>query len=134
MAGEALITVEGNIGGDAELRLTPNGVNVTSFSIANTPRSLDKKTNEWIDGETIWFRCFVWGKNATGAANELRKGMKVVVNGRFSVNTYTDKEGVERKQLEINTDHYGIVPRNVSEPVVPQSDRPIEDPIDDPWA
>jgi len=134
MAGEPIITVEGNVGGDAELRLTPNGISVTSFNIANTPRSLDKKTNEWTDGETNWFRCFVWGKNATGAANELRKGMKVLVSGRLNVNIYTDKEGIERKQLEINVDSYGIVPRNVSEPVVPQSDRPIEDPIDDPWA
>jgi len=134
MAGEAIITVEGNLGNDAELRVTPNGVSVTSFNLANTPRTLDKKTNEWLDGETIWFRCFIWGKNATGAAQQLRKGVKVVVNGRFSVNTYVDKEGVERKSLEINADHYGIVPRNLAEPIVPQSDRPIEDPIDDPWA
>lgn len=134
MAGEAIVTVEGNLGGDAELRVTPNGVSVTSFNLANTPRTLDKKTNEWLDGETIWFRCFVWGKNATGAAQQLRKGNKVVVVGRFNVNIYVDKEGVERKQLEINVDNYGIVPRNVVEPIVPQNDRPIEDPIDDPWA
>ena len=134
MAGEAIVTVEGNLGGDAELRVTPNGVSVTSFNLANTPRTLDKKTNEWLDGETIWFRCFVWGKNATGAAQQLRKGTKVVVVGRFNVNIYVDKEGVERKQLEINVDNYGIVPRNVVEPIGPQSDRPIEDPIDDPWA
>jgi len=133
MAGEAIITVEGNLGGDAELRVTPNGVSVTSFTLANTPRTLDKKTNEWSDGETVWFRCFVWGRNATGAANELRKGMKVVVTGRFNVNIYTDKEGVERKQLEITADHYGIVPRNVAEPQSVSHEKPIEDPVDDPW-
>lgn len=132
MAGEGIITVTGNLGGDPELRLTPTGVSVTSFNLANTPRV--KKNNDWQDGETIWFRCFVWGKDATGAANELRKGTRVVITGRFSVETFVDKEGAERKSLQINADSYGIVPRNVSEPVVTHTEKPIEDPVDDPWA
>ena len=132
MAGEGIITVTGNLGGDPELRLTPTGVSVTSFNLANTPRV--KKNNDWQDGETIWFRCFVWGKDATGAVNELRKGLRVVITGRFSVETFTDKEGAERKSLQINADSYGIVPRNVPEPVVTHTERPIEDPVDDPWA
>lgn len=132
MAGEGIITVTGNLGGDPELRLTPTGVSVTSFNLANTPRV--KKNNDWQDGETIWFRCFVWGKDATGAANELRKGLRVVITGRFSVETFTDKEGAERKSLQINADSYGIVPRNVAEPVVTHTEKPIEDPVDDPWA
>lgn len=132
MAGEAIINVTGNLGQDPELKQTPQGVWVTSFSIANTPRV--KKNNEWVDGETIWYRCFVWGKDATGAANELRKGSRIFVSGRFTVETYVDKEGVERKALEINVDNYGIIPRNVQEPAVVKHDRPIEDPVDDPWA
>jgi single-strand DNA-binding protein len=131
MAGEAIITVTGNIGNDPELRVTPQGSSVTSFSVANTPRV--KKNNDWEDGETIWFRCFVWGKDATGAATELRKGTRVFLQGRFTVDTYTDKEGLERKALEINVDSYGVVPRNVAEPVTVVSNKPIEDPIDDPW-
>lgn len=132
MAGEGIITVTGNLGSDPELRQTPSGATVTGFTIANTPRV--KKNNEWQDGETIWFRCFVWGKDATGAANELRKGKRVVVTGRFNVETWVDKEGNNQKSLQINCDSYGIVPRNTVEPVSPQSDRPIEDPLDDPWA
>ena len=132
MAGEGIITVTGNLGSDPELRQTPSGATDTGFTIANTPRV--KKNNEWQDGETIWFRCFVWGKDATGAANELRKGKRVVVTGRFNVETWVDKEGNNQKALQINCDSYGIVPRNTVEPVSPQSDRPIEDPLDDPWA
>lgn len=131
MAGEALITVSGNLGNDPEMRKTPNGKLVTSFSIGNTPRI--KQNEEWIDGETIWFRCFVWGKDATGAANELRKGSRIVLTGRFSIDTYLDKEGVERKALEINVDEYGIKPKNVVEPVAINPDIKMEDPIDDPW-
>jgi single-strand DNA-binding protein len=131
MAGEAIITVTGNIGNDPELRVTPQGSSVTSFSVANTPRV--KKNNDWEDGETVWFRCFVWGKDATGAATELRKGTRVFLQGRFTVDTYVDKEGLERKALEINVDSYGVIPRNVAEPVTVVSNKPIEDPIDDPW-
>jgi single-strand DNA-binding protein len=133
MAGEAIVTVTGNLGDDATLRKTPTGILVTSFSLANTPRI--KKDNDWIDGETFWFRCFVWGKDATGAANELRKGSRIVVTGRLSQSTYLDKEGVERRTVEINADSYGIVPKNVAEPVAINPDiKTVEDPIDDPWA
>jgi len=132
MAGEGIITVVGNLGTDPELRHTPNGLIVTSFTMANTPRI--KKNNEWQDAETIWFRCFVWGKDATGAANELRKGHKVLLSGKFSIETWIDKEGNNQKSLQINCDSYGIVPKNVTEPITIPNDRPIEDPIDDPWA
>ena len=134
MAGVGIITVTGNTGSDAELRKTPSGMTVTSFSLANTPRVIDKQTKEWKDLETVWFRCFVWGKDATGAASEIRKGTRVVVTGRFSTETYTTKEGEERKALVINCDSYGIVPQNKIEPVTVQYDKPIEDPVDDPWA
>ena len=134
MAGEGIITVTGNTGSDGELRKTPSGMTVTSFSLANTPRVVDKQTKEWKDLETVWFRCFVWGKDATGAAHEIRKGMRVVVTGRFSTETFTDREGKERKALVINCDSYGLVPANRIEPVTVQSDKPIEDPVDDPWA
>ena len=134
MAGEAIISVTGNAGSDAEMRKTPSGTLVTSFNLANTPRTLDKTTKEWKDLETVWYRCFVWGKDATGAANEIRKGSRIFINGRFITETFVDKEGKERKALIINADSYGVVPRNTLEPVTIQSDKPIEDPIDDPWA
>ena len=132
MAGEGILTVTGNLGSDPELRKTPTGALVTSFTIANTPRV--KKNNEWEDGETIWFRCFVWGKDATGAANELRKGKRVVISGRFNVETWVDKEGNNQKTLQINCDTYGIVPKNTAEPLTVEHNKTIEDPFDDPWA
>jgi len=133
MAGEGTLVFEGNVGTDAELRKTPTGKLVTSFSVANTPR--EKKNDEWVDGETVWFRCFVWGKDATGAANEIRKGQRVVIVGRLTQNTFVDKEQTERKSLEIDVDTYGIKPKNVAEPVTANADVvTIEDPIEDPWA
>jgi single-strand DNA-binding protein len=133
MAGEAVISVTGNLGGDAELKKTTTGINVTSFSLAHTPRSL--KNNEWVDGETIWFRCFVWGSEAPSAAAALRKGMRVVIDGRMSQNTWTTKEGETRVQLEINCDKYGIVPPKVIEPVEAPISKTTEDPVPDdfPW-
>lgn len=134
MAGEPEVTLAGNIGGDAEMKTTPNGKLVTSFNLAVTPRI--QKNNEWTDGDTMWLRCFVWGKDATGAANEIRKGQRVLVQGRFKQNNWVDKDGVERKSLEIDVNEYGIKPRNVVEPVAinPEVARRVEDPIDDPWS
>jgi single-strand DNA-binding protein len=128
MTGEALITVTGNLGSDPEIRITPNGQNVCSFSVANTPRI--KKNEEWQDGETLWLRCFVWGNNATGAVNELRKGSRVVITGRLSVAKWTDSNGAERNSFEVNVDGYGLVPKNVTDPVIPPV-TPRED--DFPW-
>lgn len=132
MAGEIVIYGEGRLGSDPELKQTPTGKFVTSFSVANTPRV--NKDGEWVDKETVWFRCFVWGKNATGAANELRKGTLITFNGLLGQSTYVNKEGVEVKSLECTINGYGIVPKNTPEPVVPHNEKPIEDPIDDPWA
>ena len=135
MAGELTIFGEGRLGNDAEIRVTPNAKNVTSFSVAVTPRNLND-SGEWADKETLWLRCFVWGKNATGAANDLRKGMLITFNGTLEQNSYTNKEGVEVKTLEVNIKGYGIVPKNVVEPITAsiEINRSVEDPIEDPWA
>jgi single stranded DNA-binding protein len=134
MAGELIVLGEGRLGADAELRKTNNGKLVTSFNLANTPSV--NKDGTWVDKETTWVRCFVWGKNATGAANELRKGMLITFSGRLETETYLDKEQIERKQIIVNIDSYGVVPKNVAEPVAPNADvlAKTEDPIDDPWA
>jgi single-strand DNA-binding protein len=132
MAGEPLITVVGHLGSDAEFRKTPTGIPVTSFNVANTPRK--NKNGEWTDGETTWFRVFVWNYEAAGTANTLRKGDKVVVTGRMTTSTYIDKEGKERKSLEINADGVGVVPKNAPEPVVPNIEKSDEEPVEDfPW-
>lgn len=136
MAGEPTVTVIGNLGSDAEYRKTPTGTPVTSFNIANTPRK--QKNGEWVDGDTTWFRVFVWNHEAAGVANTLRKGDKVVVTGRLQVSTFTDKEGAERKALEINADGVGVVPKYAPEPQVMTDDviKSDQEPVtvdDFPW-
>lgn len=132
MAGEAIVTVVGNLGSDAEFRKTPKGTPVTSFNIANTPR---KSINgEWVNGDTTWFRIFVWNYDAAGTANVLRKGDKVIVTGRLQISKYTTKDGEERQSLEINADTVGLVPKYAPEPQVPVSDKSDEEPIEEfPW-
>lgn len=132
MALEPIISIVGNVGGDAEMKLTPNGYNVTSFSVAVTPRN--QKNGEWTDGNTMWFRCFVWGENAPAAAVAITKGMKVTVDGRFKIESYTTKEGELRNSYEITVDKYGVVPPKVAEPVIAPISKTTEEPVDDfPW-
>jgi single-strand DNA-binding protein len=131
MANEPTITVTGNLGADPEFKKTPKGNSVTSFSIANTPR---KQTNgEWSDGEVTWFRVFVWNHEAAGTAITLKKGDRVIVTGRFQVSNYTDKDGNERRTLEINADGIGLIPKFAPEPIVKVDTRSDEDPVDFPW-
>lgn len=125
MAGEIAVFGEGRLGTDPELKTLSSGKTVTTFSVANTPRT--QKDGVWVDGETIWFRCNVWGKNAIGANNELRKGTLITFGGYLSQNTYTNKEGVERTSLEVTINGYGIVPKNNAETVTDSNDS-------DPWA
>jgi len=114
MANEPIITVTGNLGTDAEFRKTANGTPVTSFSIANTSRK--QKMGEWVDGDTTWFRIFVWETDAAGTAITFKKGDKVVVTGRFKASKYLTKEGEEKLSLEINADSVGLVPKKAPEP------------------
>lgn len=134
MAGEPIITVTGNLGTDAEFRKTSNGTPVTNFSIANTPRK--NKMGVWEDQETTWFRVFVWEEDAAGTALSFKKGDKVIVTGRFSINRYVDKEGNDRQSLEINADSVGLVPKKSPEPSFASDAPQAEDPVtadDFPW-
>lgn len=132
MAGEAIVTVTGHLGADAEFKKTPKGTPVTSFNLANTPRK--QVNNEWIDGDTTWYRVFVWNRDAAGAATLFKKGDKVIVTGRLSISTYQDKENNVRLAIEINADTVGLLPKYLPEPVTPHSNRIDEEPIDDfPW-
>lgn len=132
MAGEPIVTVVGNLGNDAEFKKTPAGTPVTSFNLANTPRK--QKNGEWISGDTTWFRIFVWNNDAAGAATTLKKGDKVIVTGRLQFSFYTDKEGKEHRNVEINADTVGVVPKYVPEPVTPHMNRIDEEPVEDfPW-
>lgn len=131
MAGEPLVTVVGNLGTDADFKRTPKGTPVTSFSLANTARK--QVNNEWMDGDTIWFRVHVWNREAAGVATTFKKGDKVLVTGRLSTDSYVDKEGKNQFRLEINADSVGLVPKIAPEPQMP-TQKFDEEPVEDfPW-
>lgn len=101
MSGEPIMTIVGHAAGDAELRFLPNGTAVASFTVAVTPRT--KKGDEWVDGETSWFRCTVWREMAEHVAETVTKGMRLVVYGRFKTRQY-EKDGQTRTSVEIDVD------------------------------
>lgn len=107
MAGETIITAVGNITADPELRFTPNGAAVASFTVASTPRTFNRQTNEWEDGETLFLRCNVWREAAENVAATLTKGMRVIVQGRLKARSYQDREGNNRTSWELDVDEVG---------------------------
>jgi single-strand DNA-binding protein len=107
MAGETVITVVGNLTGDPELRFTPSGAAVASFTVASTPRMLDKATNEWKDGDTLFLRCSIWRQAAENVAESLQRGMRVIVQGRLKQRSYETKEGEKRTVVELDVDEVG---------------------------
>ena len=107
MAGETVITVVGNLTADPELRFTPNGAAVANFTVASTPRTFDRQSNEWKDGETLFLRCSIWGEAAENVAESLTKGMRVVAQGRLKSRSYQDREGNNRTSWEMDVDEVG---------------------------
>ncbi|MBT1004223.1 single-stranded DNA-binding protein [Paenarthrobacter sp. DKR-5] len=107
MAGETTITVIGNLTSDPELRFTPSGSAVANFTIASTPRTFDRQSNEWKDGETLFLRASVWREAAENVAESLTKGTRVIVNGRLKSRSYETKEGEKRTVIELEVDEIG---------------------------
>ena len=107
MAGDTQITVVGNLVDDPELRFTPSGAAVANFRIASTPRTFDKQTNEWKDGEALFLSCSVWRQAAENVAESLQKGMRVVVQGNLRSRQYETREGEKRTVFEIQVDEVG---------------------------
>ncbi len=107
MAGDTVITVVGNLTGDPELRFTPSGAAVANFTVASTPRSFDKNTNEWKDGEALFLRCSIWRQAAENVAESLQKGMAVIVQGRLKQRSFDTKEGEKRTVYELDVDEVG---------------------------
>jgi single-strand DNA-binding protein len=107
MAGDTIITVVGNLTADPELRFTPSGAAVASFTIASTPRSFDKNTNEWKDGEALFLRCSIWRQAAENVAESLQRGMRVVAQGRLKQRSYETREGEKRTVIEMEVDEVG---------------------------
>jgi single-strand DNA-binding protein len=107
MAGETPITVVGNLTADPELRFTPSGAAVANFTVASTPRTFDRQTNEWKDGESMFLNCSVWRQAAENAAESLQRGMRVVVSGRLKARSFETREGEKRTVFEIDVDEVG---------------------------
>ena len=107
MAGDTIITVVGNLTADPEMRFTPSGAAVASFTVASTPRTFDRQAGEWKDGETLFMRCSIWRDAAENVAESLTKGTRVIVQGRLVQRSFTTREGESRTVVEMQVDEIG---------------------------
>ncbi|MDA3022730.1 MAG: single-stranded DNA-binding protein [Actinomycetota bacterium] len=145
-AGDITVTVVGNLTNDPELRFTPSGAAVASFTVASSSRVLDKTTNEWKDGDTVFMRCSVWRQYAENVAESLTKGTRVIVSGRLKQRSYETREGEKRQVMELEVEDVGPALRFATAKVnrvARQGGAPGEStggnsgggaPADDPWA
>lgn len=138
MAGDTLITVVGNLTGDPELKFTPSGAAVANFTVASTPRSFNKQSNEWVDGETLFLRCSLWREAAENVAESLVKGLRVIVQGRLVQRSY-EKEGEKRTVVELQVEEVGPSLRYASAKVTKVGSKSGAGPASnraggDPWA
>jgi single-strand DNA-binding protein len=141
MAGDTQITLVGNLVDDPELRFTPSGAAVAKFRIASTPRYLDRQSNEWKDGESLFLTCNVWRQAAENVAESLHRGTRVIVQGRLKSRSYETKEGERRTVFEVEVDEVGPSLRNATARVNrtsrsgggPGGGAPAA-PAEDPWA
>jgi single-strand DNA-binding protein len=142
MAGETTLTVVGNLTADPELRFTQSGAAVASFTGASTPRSFDKNSGEWKDGEALFLRCNVWRQVAENVAESLKRGNRVLVTGRLRQRSY-EVDGQKRTTMELEVDEIGpslryaqVSVRKVDREGGTQQTRPQnrqQPPADDPW-
>ena len=107
MAGETVITLVGNLVDDPELRFTPSGAAVANFRMASTPRTYDRQSGEWKDGDSLFLTCSVWRQAAENVAESLQKGMRVIVSGRLKQRSYETREGEKRTVFEVDVDEVG---------------------------
>lgn len=107
MAGETVITVVGNLTADPELRFTQSGAAVANFTIASTPRTLDRASGEWKDGEALFLRCNIWRQAAENVAESLTRGARVICQGRLVQRSFETREGEKRTVVELQVDEIG---------------------------
>lgn len=138
MAGETTVTVVGNLVDDPELRFTPAGAAVANFRIASTPRTFDRQTNEWKDGESLFLSCSVWRQSAEHVAESLSRGTRVIVHGRLKQRTYEDREGAKRTVFELDVEEVGPSLKNATATVSKagrnKAPQQSQQPVADPWA
>jgi single-strand DNA-binding protein len=114
MAGETQITLVGNLVDDPELRFTPSGAAVANFRVASTPRTFDRASGEWKDGESMFLTCTVWRQYAENVAESLQRGMRVIVQGRLKQRSYDTREGEKRTVYEIDVEEVGPALRSAT--------------------
>lgn len=107
MANETTITLIGNLTADPELRFTPSGAAVANFTVASTPRTFDRQSGEWKDGDALFLNCSVWRQAAENVAESLTKGMRVIVTGNLKQRSYETREGEKRTVFEVEVDEVG---------------------------
>ena len=137
--GDIQVTIVGNLTADPELRFTPSGQAVANFTVASTTRLLDKQTNEWKDGDTVFMRCAVWRQYAENVAESLTRGSRVIVTGRLKQRSYETKEGEKRTVVELDVDDVGPALKNATAKVSKVARQGGGGgfggaPSDDPWA
>jgi len=154
MAGDTVMTVIGNLTADPELRFTASGAAVANFTVASTPRTFDRASGEWKDGEALFLRCNIWRQPAENVAESLVRGSRVIVSGRLKQRSFETKEGEKRTVIELEVDEIGPSLRYATAKVnrAQRSDssggggyggggsgsggsggRPTAPPADDPW-
>ena len=148
MAGDTVVTIVGNLTNDPELRFTPSGAAVANFTVASTPRSFDRQSGEWKDGETLFMRCSIWREAAENVAESLTRGTAVIVQGRLQSRTFDTKEGEKRTVIELACDEVGPSLRRATAKVTKAQRGAGQQgggwgggpsaasaaPVDDPWA
>ena len=107
MPDETATPVIGTLAADPELRFTPSGAAVANFTVASTPRTFDRQSQEWKDGEALFLRCNVWRQAAENVAESLTRGSRVIVSGRLKQRSFDTKEGEKRTVIELEVDEIG---------------------------
>ena len=107
MAGETIITIIGNLTAEPEPHTTNTGIHVVGFTIASTPRTFNRQTNQFEDGQALFIRCSAWRDMADHVSQTLHKGMRVIAQGRLEQNEYTDQQGDKRTSIQMQVDEIG---------------------------
>ncbi|WP_309117039.1 single-stranded DNA-binding protein [Saccharothrix sp.] len=138
MAGETVITVIGNLTTDPELRFTQAGAAVANFTIASTPRFLNRQTGQWEDSDTLFLRCSIWRQPAENVAETLTRGSRVIVQGRLKQRSWSTDEGEKRTVIEMDVDEIGPSLRyataTIRKVTRAQGQGGDAEPADGPWA
>ncbi len=121
MAGETTLTIIGNLTADPEVRTISSGASVANFTIASTPRTYNRETSQWEDGQALFMRCAAWRELADHVASSLTKGMRVIAQGRISQRSYQAQDGSNRTVVEMTIDEIGPSLRYATAQVTRQS-------------